>query len=129
MSDSSKPAELSADKQALLAIRKLRARVDGIDRFDAQFFGISPREATSMDPQHRLLLEVTWAALESAGFAPSALQGSRTGVFVGIGGSDYAQLQMQEGAASLDAYFGTGSSMSAAPGRLSYVLGLNGPSV
>jgi acyl transferase domain-containing protein/acyl carrier protein len=105
------------------------AMVDGIDRFDAQFFGISPREATSMDPQHRLLLEVTWEALENAGLAPSALQGSRTGVFVGIGGSDYAQLQMNGGAAGLDAYFGTGSSMSAAPGRLSYVLGLIGPSV
>jgi acyl transferase domain-containing protein len=105
------------------------AFVENVDLFDAPFFGISPREAVSMDPQQRLLLEVTWEALEHAGLAPDKLQGSRTGVFVGIGGSDYSQLQMQAGADTLDAYFGTGSSLSAAVGRLSYVLGLVGPNM
>ena len=105
------------------------AFLEDIDRFDAQFFGISPREAVSMDPQQRLLLEVTWEALENAGLAPDKLQGSRTGVFVGIGGSDYSQLQLQAGADTLDAYFGTGSSLSAAVGRLSYVLGFVGPNM
>ena len=105
------------------------AFLQDVDRFDAQFFGISPREAVNMDPQQRLMLEVAWEALENAGLAPGGLQGTRTGVFVGISNSDYAQMQLQAGAEALDAYFGTGSSLSAAAGRLSYVLGLVGPSM
>jgi hypothetical protein len=68
--------------------------LDEIGHFDPQFFGISPREAISLDPQQRLLLEVSWEALENAGQAPDKLQGSRTGVFVGIGHNDYAQMQL-----------------------------------
>jgi acyl transferase domain-containing protein/aryl carrier-like protein len=104
--------------------------LSGVDRFDAPFFGISPREAVSMDPQQRLLLEVAWEALEHAGLPPDRLARSRTGVFVGISGNDYASLPLRAGgAAGIDAYFGTGSSTSAAAGRLSYVLGLQGPSM
>ena len=101
--------------------------VSGVDRFDPRFFGIAPREALSMDPQQRLLLEVAWEALEHAGQAPEELLDSDTGVFVGISTNDYAF----RGAdiSHLDAYFGSGNSMSAAAGRLSYVLGLQGPSV
>src|SRR5258708_8146737 len=98
-----------------------------IDRFDPQFFGISPREAHGMDPQQRLLLEVAWEALEDAGQPADRLVESDTGVFVGISTNDY----MMKGVdiTSLDAHFGSGNAMSAAAGRLSYVLGLQGPSV
>jgi myxalamid-type polyketide synthase MxaE and MxaD len=101
-----------------------------IDGFDARFFGISPREALHMDPQQRLLLEVSWEALERAGVAPDALSETRTGVFVGTGPSDYAQLHFHAGdPAAIDVYDGTGNAGCFAPGRLSYVMGLQGPSL
>lgn len=101
-----------------------------IDHFDPQFFGIAPREAAAMDPQQRLLLEVAWEALEHAGMAPAKLAGSRTGVFVGITSGDYAQLSLSTcGPEGLDAYYASGIAHSIASGRLSYVLGLEGPSV
>ena len=104
------------------------AFVADIDRFDAQFFGVSGREAVSMDPQQRLLLEVGWEALEDAGLAPDRLAGSETGVFVGISTSDYGVRLLKTGDPTLlDAYFGTGNASNAAAGRLSYVLGLEGP--
>ncbi|HET7695310.1 MAG TPA: SDR family NAD(P)-dependent oxidoreductase [Vicinamibacterales bacterium] len=103
--------------------------VDGVDRFDAGFFGISPREADSMDPQHRLLLEVTWEAFERGGQNPSALRGSRTGVFVGISNSEYAQIVAAGGAEYTDAYLMTGNGLNFAAGRLSYILGLQGPAL
>ncbi len=101
--------------------------IDNVEHFDPQFFGIAPREAQSMDPQQRLLLEVAWEALEAAGQAPSKLAGSRTGVYVGISGNDYAHLHT--GAENIDTYFGAGVAHSIASGRISYVLGLQGPSV
>ncbi len=104
--------------------------IDEVDRFDPQVFGIAPREAVSMDPQQRLLLEVTWEALENAGVAPDSLRGSRTGVFVAISTNDYAQLQLAAGGLdSIDGYYASGVAHSMASGRLSYVLGLQGPSL
>ncbi len=97
--------------------------------FDAGFFGIAPREAVSMDPQQRLLLEVTWETLEDAGIDADGLAGSRTGVFVGICNSDYAQLLVSRPPDEYDVYLATGSSHSVAAGRLSYVLGLQGPCI
>ncbi|WP_324190928.1 SDR family NAD(P)-dependent oxidoreductase, partial [Nocardia nova] len=89
-------------------------------RFDAGFFGITPREALGMDPQQRLLLEVTWEAIENAGIDPKTLRGSATGVFAGV--------------ASPQGYGATGYGIpaiaaSVASGRVSYVLGLEGPAV
>ncbi|MBI2784251.1 MAG: polyketide synthase dehydratase domain-containing protein, partial [Gammaproteobacteria bacterium] len=103
------------------------AFLDGIDQFDPEFFGISPREAVSMDPQQRLLLEVAWETLENAGIVPERLSGTRTGVFVGIMGSDYGQLLASRGPEAIDAYLAVGAVTSATAGRLSYVLGLEGP--
>ncbi len=106
------------------------AFLDAIDHFDADFFGISPREAASMDPQQRILLEVSWEALERAGQSPERLTGSTTGVFVGISMTDYLLLQMGGGDAGFfNEYAGMGNSHSVAAGRLSYLLGLRGPSM
>jgi len=104
--------------------------LESVDGFDPHFFGIAPREALKMDPQHRLLLEVTWEALECAGQAPSRLSESPTGVFVGISGCDYASLQAAHAdLAVIDTYFASGVSLSIASGRISYLLGLRGPSL
>ncbi|MFE0375644.1 SDR family NAD(P)-dependent oxidoreductase [Streptomyces inhibens] len=102
--------------------------LDSIDTFDAEFFGIPPREAETLDPQHRLLLEVAWEALEHMGQAPTALQGTQTGVFVGIGIDDYKLLQTSD-LSRIDGHMGTGNLFCAAAGRLSYLLGVRGPSL
>ena len=98
-----------------------------IDKFDAGFFGISPREARRIDPQQRLLLELTWEALESAGIVPQRIAGSQAGVFVGISLSDYAALQRDE-PNQVDPYVMSGSALSNAANRISYVFDLHGPS-
>ncbi|MGF1479092.1 MAG: type I polyketide synthase [Cyanophyceae cyanobacterium] len=97
--------------------------------FDAQFFRIAPREALSLDPQQRLLLEVSWEALEYSGIAPEKLEGSLTGVFVGICGIDYWQRLLRRTATEIDAYLTTGNTHSTASGRLSYLFGFTGPSL
>ena len=99
-----------------------------IDQFDAPFFAISPREAESMDPQQRLLLEVTWEALEHAAIAPDSLYETDAGVFLGISNSDYMRLMLRD-ANQIDSYVTTGSAASVAAGRISYTLGLRGPSI
>jgi acyl transferase domain-containing protein/acyl carrier protein len=100
--------------------------LDRIDSFDAEFFGISPREARQVDPQHRLLLELAWEALEDASIAPRRQAGTDTGVFIGISGNDYAYLV---GPQAPDAYSNTGSSLSIAANRVSYIFDFHGPSV
>ncbi|MGO9112136.1 MAG: SDR family NAD(P)-dependent oxidoreductase [Thermoguttaceae bacterium] len=102
--------------------------VKHVDEFDAEFFGISPREAIRVDPQHRLLLEVSWEALEDAGIVAGDIAQTKAGVYVGVIGSDYALLQSRD-VADLDVFSGTGSSHAILANRLSYVLNLNGPSI
>ncbi|HEV3076162.1 MAG TPA: alpha/beta fold hydrolase [Thermoanaerobaculia bacterium] len=100
-----------------------------VDGFDAALFGIAPREAANMDPQQRLLLETVWEALEDAGEAPDRLAGSPAGVFIGISSSDYLlAMQAAGGLRNVNAWSGTGSLWSIAAGRISYLLGLKGPS-
>lgn len=102
--------------------------IEHVDRFDAEFFGISAREATVMDPQHRLLLETCWEALERAGIAPLGLKNSKTGVYIGIIQNDYGRLTLDaERPRAIDAYSGTGNMFSFAPGRVAFSLGLQGP--
>ncbi len=94
--------------------------------FDAEFFGISPREAQAMDPQQRLLLETSWEAVERARIDPRSLRGSDTGVFVGV---MYTGYSVDGAATNTEGHVMTGMLTSVASGRLSYVLGLEGPTV
>jgi phthiocerol/phenolphthiocerol synthesis type-I polyketide synthase D len=102
--------------------------LDDVAGFDATFFGIAPREAEAMDPQQRMLLEVTWEALDHAGIPADSLRGSRTGVFVGLSATEYGYLTMGD-LDTVDAWTTTGAAASIAANRLSYLLDLRGPSV
>jgi acyl transferase domain-containing protein/NADPH:quinone reductase-like Zn-dependent oxidoreductase/thioesterase domain-containing protein/SAM-dependent methyltransferase/acyl carrier protein len=102
--------------------------VDHLDTFDARFWGISPREAMRMDPQQRWLLEVAWEAIEDAGIAPPRLRGRPIGVFVGVAGNDYGGLQLSN-LKDVDAYTNSGSTLSIASNRVSYMFDFTGPSL
>ncbi|GLW18808.1 hypothetical protein Stsp01_55510 [Streptomyces sp. NBRC 13847] len=103
--------------------------LDDVAGFDAAFFGVSPREAQSMAPQQRLALELGWEALESARIRPERLHGHRTGVYIGATVEDYAVLVHQQGPEALDHHTPTGLNRGLIANRLSYHLGLRGPSM
>ena len=104
------------------------AFIDNIRDFDAALFNITPREAASIDPQHRLLLETTWHALEHAQIPPDSLRGTNTGVFIGLRGSDYERMGARE-LTAIDAYGAVGSAWNFAANRVSFAFGLQGPSL
>ncbi|MCD0451744.1 SDR family NAD(P)-dependent oxidoreductase [Actinocorallia sp. API 0066] len=100
--------------------------LDGLDRFDPAFFGISPREAGAMDPQQRLALELAWEALEDARVLPADLDGGRAGVWIGATWDDYAKLAAGH---AVTQHTITGSNRAIIANRVSYFLGLHGPSL
>ncbi|MFZ3473467.1 SDR family NAD(P)-dependent oxidoreductase [Streptomyces sp. 4.24] len=99
--------------------------LDEVLDFDAEFFGISPREARHLDPQHRLLLEVAWEAMEHAGLPSRTLAAARTGLYLGVMWQDYREWCEGEP----DAYWATGNGHNFAAGRVAYALGLTGPAM
>ncbi|MEV4008516.1 type I polyketide synthase, partial [Actinomadura sp. NPDC049753] len=103
--------------------------LDRVDGFDAAFFGIPAREAAELDPQQRLMLELTWEALENARVLPASLRGGRTGVFVGAMADDYGLLQARRDGAGASPFTLTGTRRGFISGRVSHVFGLRGPSV
>ncbi|WP_406276815.1 SDR family NAD(P)-dependent oxidoreductase [Nocardia sp. NBC_00881] len=103
--------------------------VQDASEFDAGFFGISPREATAMDPQQRVMLETAWESLEHAGIDPGSLRGSDTGVFIGVSDQSYRPGGVGGDDSGVEGYRVTGSAASVVSGRVSYVLGLEGPAV
>ncbi|MAS92169.1 MAG: hypothetical protein CMO55_03140 [Verrucomicrobiales bacterium] len=109
-------------------ITKWGGFIHDFDKFDAQFFGISPREALRMDPQQRWLLESAWESLEDAGIAPDSLRGSETAVYVGIASNDYASVA-QSDTRNVDVHTNSGSTLSIASNRISYLFDLKGPAV
>jgi polyketide synthase 5 len=110
------------------AVSKWGACLDNVGGFDTEFFGIGEREATAIDPQHRLLLETSWEAVEHAGLDPASLAGSLTGVFVGLTHDDYT-LRAADAQALEEPYGFTGTSFSMGSGRIAYALGVHGPAV
>ncbi|MCX5078213.1 type I polyketide synthase [Streptomyces sp. NBC_00424] len=119
-----------ADRAVHIGTRVARAGLlDGVADFDAGFFGVSPREAAGMDPRQRLMLELAWEALEHAGVDPSAVRGSRAGVFLGAMGDDYAGLVRDQGAGAIDSFTLSSLQRGVLANRISFFLGLSGPSV
>lgn len=118
---------IDADKPGVI-YTKAGGFIDNAEKFDAAFFGISPKEALSMDPQQRIFLEVSWEALESACIPPSSIQGSKTGIYVGVATHDYITFEMYSGRpTSVDDYSFTGTASSVLAARLAYYLDLHGP--
>ena len=110
------------------SVSKWGAFIDDVTGFDPEFFGINEREATAMDPQHRMLMETSWEAVEHAGLRPAAMSGSATGVFIGMSHDDYVMVTNDAGLYD-QAYAFTGTPFSMASGRISHSLGLRGPSM
>lgn len=127
--DAGSPGAPGAWTDEQLRSARLGGFLQDVDRFDAEFFGISPREAAAMDPQQRLALELSWEALEDAGIVSDQWRDGATGVFVGAASNDYALLLDRSGSAARTPHAVAGTQRSIIANRVSYVLGLRGPSL
>jgi acyl transferase domain-containing protein len=104
--------------------------LDDIDQFDPQFFGLSPREADSLDPQQRLVMEISWETLEHAGIAPSSLKGGKTGVFVGQYWDDYSMQRIYgTDNREIDRYAQLSGLRGLTAGRICHILDSHGPAI
>ncbi|MCY3736787.1 MAG: SDR family NAD(P)-dependent oxidoreductase, partial [Gemmatimonadaceae bacterium] len=123
--DSGSWSDLADDLPSEYAAYRQGGFVEGIEQFDSRFFRVAPIEARLMDPRQRMLLETSWQAFEDAGVDPDRLRGSRTGIYAGIGTSEYRDLMT--GGDHGVSYLGTAGSMTV--GRVSFALGLEGPTI
>ncbi len=110
------------------SISKWGGLIEGVDQFDAQFFGISPRETTSLDPQQRMMLELSWSCIEDAGYSPFQLSGSNVGVFIGACNYD-SILLMNKSEEDIEGHNGTGTWTCMIPNRISSYFNFHGPSI
>ncbi|NQX87136.1 MAG: type I polyketide synthase [Halioglobus sp.] len=102
--------------------------VDDVEYFDCQFFGVTPKEARSLDPHQRLLLQIMWHAMEDSGITAASIRGTDASVFMGQSSSDYAlRLNRYSDIEEMDGFVATGNNYSVTSGRMSYLLGINGP--
>ncbi|MGX1887747.1 type I polyketide synthase, partial [Streptomyces sp. NPDC055287] len=122
------PGTGGGDGERFMTVRR-GGFLDRVDLFDADFFSVSPREAEAMDPQQRLVLELSWEALENAGIVPAVLHGSDTAVYAGVMADDYALLHQRCGAGAVTRHSMTGLHRGIVANRVSYTLGLRGPSI
>ena len=126
--DNRKYYDPTPGKKGKIYVEKANFLEGDISEFDAKFFKVSPVEAKAMDPQQRILLEVSWEALENAGINPDEIRGSKTGIFVGISSNnEYSRLP--QNLSEVNQYGGTGVTSSIASGRIAYEMGFNGPAI
>ncbi|XP_055698842.1 fatty acid synthase [Phlebotomus papatasi] len=109
-------------------IPKRSGKINHLEKFDATFFGVHFKQAHTMDPQSRLLVERAYEAVLDAGINPKSLRGSRTGVFIGACFSESEKTWFYE-KVSTGGFGITGCSRAMMANRISYSLGLQGPSL
>lgn len=103
--------------------------LENVESFDADFFGLAAKEVERMDPQQRMMLELTWSCFEDAALPPSLLSGKKVGVFLGVFNFDYKELQEKSNDLSIDAHHSTGTASAIIPNRVSYYFNFKGPSI